>query len=495
MSTRSPEHAPDEPHLRPELRTIHGLETIVSAPYRAIFDATSNATVVVDSDGTIHLANQRFLELTELERNEVENVRKWTEFIDPEDVKALMEYHRTNRIKLGDTPEEYDFRSTGRDNALLRLQVSVRVIPDTSLSVVNLIDLTAVEETRLRLQESEQRYLLLARAAREMILVADNNGSISLANPAALRTVGIESLDGRWRNLFSWVDKRDHRKLKFLLEKSKSGDINCGMVEVTIITNENLHKPVEVSAASVPKAEGESDILVIARDISDRKHVERRLRDERTRLEQVVESADAFIAFYDAEGRYTLVNHRFANALNHKPDEIIGKRPEQFLSKSMLDSISLRLKESLEGQQVSFEEYLAMPGLAEARWYSGTHNPIFDTQGNLRGLVTVMLDITEQKNANETRLERERLDLARKLARTVAHEFRQPLTALRLISELAMMKDGDDGFMMRNSDKIPALVDRLDDLVSRLLYITDLQSKPYIHDTEIFDLETSTPVD
>ncbi|GBE30298.1 sporulation kinase E [bacterium BMS3Bbin04] len=491
MSTHSPKHAPDVPYAQSELRSIPGLETIVSEPYRAVLDAIENAAVVIDSDNTIRLTNQRFLQMTGLLHTEVENTAKWTEFIDIEDVEDLNEYLRTDSNVLIDTSTAADLKFVGIDEARPRVQISIRKIPETTLRVVVFIDLTVVEETRIRLQESEQRYLMLAQAAHEMILVADKEGNISMVNQAALKAVGIETLEGKWKNLYSWIDKSDHLELEFLLEKSMSDDLNGGVVEINIVTMDNLYTPIEASAVSVRKEEGESDILVIARDISDRKRVESRLHEERVRLEQVLESADAFIAFSDAEGRYTLVNQRFASALNHKPEEIIGKRGEQFLSSSVLNSISLRLKEALSGQQVSFEEYLVMPGVGKARWYSGTHNPIFDMHGKLRGLVTVILDITEQKNANEIRLETERLDLARKLARTVAHEFRQPLAALRLVSEIATMNNWESEFMSRNRDKIPAQVDRLDNLVSRLLSITDLQSKPYIHNTEIFDLETS----
>jgi PAS domain S-box-containing protein len=468
--------------------------TFLGETYREIFEATGNATVVIDANTTIRLANRRFLELSGLEREEVEDRISWTRFVDHTDLKRMLAYHRARRSSTSEVPVEYDFSFIGKNGRRIPTHISIRMIPGTSLSVASLADLSKVVDARRELSYSEQRYRSLAQAAKEIILVTDSNGSITLANPAALSAVGVDSLSGDWMRVEGWVSPGDRDKMQNAIHDSLNGSSADGVIEVEMCTASGERKPIEVSVAAINRVGTNPEILVIARDISEHKQVETRLREERSRLEQVLESADAFIAFFDSEGRYTLINRRFAKALGREPQQVIGKKPEEFLPAELDASVRPRLKSVLEGNQVSFEEKLAMPGLTEPHWYSGTHNPIFDSRGRVSAFVTVMLDITEQKEASDIRLERERLDTASKLARTVAHEFRQPLTALRLISEIAMMRDGNTEFLMQNYSKIPDLVDRLNDLVTRMLYITNLQSKPYLQDMEIFDLDSKQPV-
>ncbi|MCB2212968.1 PAS domain S-box protein [bacterium] len=481
--------AEGSPSTRPD--SVAELDQIFSEPYRAIFEATGNATIIADADATIRLANRRFLELSGLEREDVENARSYLDFVSLSDVERMTKYHHARRESEQGVPSEYDFTFLGKGQQRLRAHLTVQMIPGTKLSVVSIADLSRVEETRQRLDQSEQRYSTVAEYAQEILLVMEPNGTITFANPAAYKATGIGELRDKWSNVYGWICPSDHESFKQTLQQRVDGDPEADVIEVAMCTESAGLKPVEVSVVAVPRHWRDPEFLVIARDITRQKEMMNRLREGYDHLEQVIESANAFIAFFDQEARFTLINQRFADALNRPQGDLIGRHPAGLLSEPMANSVDRRLKKAMRGKQVSFEEKMEFPGISKPRWYNGTYNPIFDEQGKLHGFVMIMLDITAQKEASETRLERERLEIARKLARTVAHEFRQPLTALRLISEIAMMNNRDEAFLLRNFDKIPDLVDRLDDLVSRLLLITGLQSKPYLQNTEILDLKAS----
>lgn len=79
----------------------------------------------------------------------------------------------------------------------------------------------------------------------------------------------------------------------------------------------------------------------------------------------------------------------------------------------------------------------------------------------------------------------------RRTARTVAHEFRQPLGALRLIADIASVDKDKYEIAREHMKRVPKLVDRMDNLVKKLLNITEVKSKNYALDVDILDLDNS----
>ena len=50
--------------------------------YRTIFENTGAATIIVENDMTISLANSEFVKITGFEKQEIENIKSWLHFID-----------------------------------------------------------------------------------------------------------------------------------------------------------------------------------------------------------------------------------------------------------------------------------------------------------------------------------------------------------------------------------------------------------------------------
>ncbi|NQT66808.1 MAG: PAS domain S-box protein, partial [Actinobacteria bacterium] len=82
--------------------------------YRAIFENTGTATTILEKDKTISLANSIFEKLSGYSKSEVENKKRWTEFVVKEDLERMKKYHHDRRIKQESAPTNYEFRSIDR---------------------------------------------------------------------------------------------------------------------------------------------------------------------------------------------------------------------------------------------------------------------------------------------------------------------------------------------------------------------------------------------
>ncbi|RLF92898.1 hypothetical protein DRN45_06485, partial [Thermococci archaeon] len=110
--------------------------------YRTTFENTGTAMAILEKDATISLANSRFEKLSGYSKEEIEGKMKWTEFVHPDDLKKMMEYHKERRVNPKEVPKQYEFRAINKNGNILYMLLNVDLIPGTKQSIVSLIDIT-----------------------------------------------------------------------------------------------------------------------------------------------------------------------------------------------------------------------------------------------------------------------------------------------------------------------------------------------------------------
>ncbi|MEN6486030.1 MAG: PAS domain S-box protein [Syntrophobacteraceae bacterium] len=122
--------------------------------YRAIFENTGTATVILDEDTTILLANTEFLHLTGCTREEIEGRKSWREFVVEEDLECMVKQHRLRRKDPEKGSKRYNFRLVDKNGRIKDILLTIDMIPATGNSVASLLDIT-----ELNRQEAERRIL------------------------------------------------------------------------------------------------------------------------------------------------------------------------------------------------------------------------------------------------------------------------------------------------------------------------------------------------
>ena len=190
--SRSAEHLPER-SSRPH---AGGPES----PYRIIFETSDSATMIVEEDTTIFLANARFEELSGYSKEEVEGKLPWTVVVHPDDLERLMTYHAVRRERPDAVPRRYEFRLRDKEGRNKDIYASVAMIPGTRKSVASLTDITDIKKT-----ERELRKLSLAvEGSTDWVMMTDGNGTIEYVNNAVLDLSGYsrEELIGQNPSIF-----------------------------------------------------------------------------------------------------------------------------------------------------------------------------------------------------------------------------------------------------------------------------------------------------
>ena len=124
--------------------------------YRAIFENTGNATIIIEQNMTISLVNTKFADLSGYSRQEIEGKKLWTEFVADEDINFMKNLHASRREKNNSVLKEYEFKFINKNREVRQILLYIGLIPETKQSVASLLDITNRKEMETELRQAHK---------------------------------------------------------------------------------------------------------------------------------------------------------------------------------------------------------------------------------------------------------------------------------------------------------------------------------------------------
>ncbi len=126
--------------------------------YRSVFENTGTATIIIEPDTTVSLANESFALLTGYSKEEIEGRIHWPAFIArSDDLDRMLRYHQARRNSHPGVPIEYEFTLRDKSGNLKDVFLRVDMIAGSSASVASLLDITSLKAARRYHMESSSR--------------------------------------------------------------------------------------------------------------------------------------------------------------------------------------------------------------------------------------------------------------------------------------------------------------------------------------------------
>lgn len=198
-----------------------------------------------------------------------------------------------------------------------------------------------------------RRNELILEAAGEGIYGLDTQGRTTFVNPAAARMLGYkpEDLIGRRHHELVHHSKPDGKPYPNqqcpIYAAFKDGTVHTNVDDEVFWRRDGNSFPVEYTSTPIIEDGKILGAVVTFRDITDRRRVEKALRQSAEQYRSIVEAAASLIVSVDQEGCIVDCNARAQQLLGYAPSEIIGRQLVEIVHPDEQTNAEEMLKEVL----------------------------------------------------------------------------------------------------------------------------------------------------
>jgi PAS domain S-box-containing protein len=129
------------------------------------------------------------------------------------------------------------------------------------------------------------------------------------------------------------------------------------------------------------------------------------LTAQEAQLRFVVDNAPVYLAHFDRRGRFQFVNDGYARRFGLSPAQVVGRLIPEVIGAASYEVVRSQVEAALAGRVVEFEAAIPYPQLGIRVMHCG-YRPEVDAAGEVRGVVAVLLDVTDRTHAEAARHER-----------------------------------------------------------------------------------------
>jgi PAS domain S-box-containing protein len=482
--------------------------------YRSLFESSRDAITINRPDGQFIDVNQSWLDLLGYSREEVARLKAQDVYANPSDRNKFRQ-----EVGFKGFVRDYEIRVRRKDGTELDCLLTSVPWRSSDGKIIGyqgiLRDITARKKIEEELRDSEKRFRKIFESAPIPTMITSLEGPILDVNNAWVQMSGYsreEAIGKSTIDLSMLLDPEERDKIvKTLLEKKRLSNI-----EISRRTKSGELRSL-LNTLELVDLSGQSCILNMQVDITDRKRAEEKLRQHSEQLEEMVKERTRKLK--SSEEKYRRIYETSVNAIytTSVDGTILDINPAgvSMFGFDTLDELRKMNVIELYGDPSDRKELIELvrhgPVKGHEIQLKRKDGRVFDAflnaralrddEGKITGLQGAIMDITERRELERMRdqltstilldvTRRRELEKIRdQFISVVTHELRTPLTSIKgyvddvLTGEVGQMSEQVASSLLvvkRNAD-------RLLDLVNELLEIRRLESGRFQLNLTLFD--------
>jgi PAS domain S-box-containing protein len=346
-------------------------------------------------------------------------------------------------------------------------------------------------ERRLR---TLQRYADFFESAADGIVVIDAEGHLLFSNPRARTITGYSETDLRGRRVGDLTADED---------AALAHDLRLGFAQGRYPQNVDVRfrrangeiAILSMNFNSVLREEGV--VLCTFRDVTAEREVEHELHKTKDFLQRIIDSSVDAIVTADLRGKILLANPAAERVYGVPVAQLLGRDVRTFYPEGVARSVMRLIKAG--GGRVQGLRTEVLDARGERIPVSLSAALLYEANAPV-GSVGIFTDLREKMRmeqrlaqAQEQILAQERQSIVAELAGAAAHELNQPLTSVMGYAELLKRRLDPVTAQYKAAEVIADEAERMAGIVRQIGKITKYETKSYVGQARILDLDRSAP--
>ncbi|EID43461.1 PAS domain-containing sensor histidine kinase [Parageobacillus thermoglucosidasius] len=429
--------------------------------FKDVFNRAVDGIVIFDEFGRFIDVNPAFCMSLNLEKAKLLNL-SFQQFIAEECVDDFVRL-------LAELKEKGTAKG---ELSLVRFDGTVKMFELTTTSNVYsgfymaiMRDVTERKNMEIKLQKSEERFRAIFEQAHEAILIWDDRGYILNANRAASRTFELPLNLLVRKNLLDFLDRDDEKVQRVFAQFRKTGEIRD---ELTFHMPNGEDKQLEFT---MKQGAIDGYHLTIFRNVTERRKMEKELRESEQKFRSIFDHAMNGILLWGEDYRILDVNPIACEFFQAAKEQLLHRPITAFIPEKARKHFDKLIQQC----DRCGEAY------AEMDFSSGEKQKIVEfalKKEIIPGVGMIMLrDITERKELELQLRKSDTLNVVGELAAGIAHEIRNPMTALKGFIQLLQGSIKEDYSMYFNV--IMSELKRIESIITEFLVLAKPQAIQY----------------
>lgn len=266
---------------------------------------------------------------------------------------------------------------------------------------------------RQALDEDRELLKLLIKTMPLMVTYKDSEGVFRSCNPRFCEIMGVNSDQVIGKRSFDVFEEERARRVADLDAQTvvlKNGEI---LKTFVWLKNETTHNEQYMEVLKTPVFINgvPSGLLTIATNLTDWKHAEEennklniRLKKERELITRLLEASPDLFAYKTLEGVFIECNDKYCDFVGLSKKDVVGRNQLDVIAREYHGIIRRNHQEALglaEGEMVKSCDWIVHVQTKEKLFLEIIQMLTYDDAGNAEGVLTVLHDLTEWKNAQD----------------------------------------------------------------------------------------------
>lgn len=431
-----------------------------------LVEKTPLGMAVLKGDGSFTYVNPTFMRMFGYGAKEAPTLEAWLALVLPE--PSLRDAIRESVMSgldspavAGDLQSLLDMQIADGSFKKVRIQ-SFRVSDEDIVLICD--DCSQLESALAAHRASEATYQSLFEHLTDFVYTLDPDGILLSVNRAATKSLGYEPEEVIGRSVATIIPESVHAFIPRNLKKVLDEGYAEGMSKY-VAKGGDIHY-LEYRSVAIRPEDRPPYVVGVARDVTERVTMQRKLKESETKFQLLVESAHDGITYIDDKGIIQFANPRMKEILKDPHPE--GKKLRDFYDEENVKILNKNLEIRSKGfSSTYFATLTNLEGSLRQLVVSGT--PFVDERKNYRGAIGVYTDITELRKLEAQLQHSQKMEAVGTLAGGIAHDFNNILGGVLGYASLIKQLVPSDSQLAHYADMIEKSAERGAAMAGQLL--------------------------